>query len=528
MELGIPVSRLRTSLTVAVRALLVLTWVCVLVCRVCEAYPFTDVSLQAGLSYARGKQKKYGGACVADLDGDGWPDLLFLHHNDASTELYFNQRDGTFQKAPWGVHVDAHSFVPFHPSTSSRSMSFFLARGGGNGSKHKTPLIYNISPQRKITESAVPAFTAGRGRSAVLMSLRPGLPGRTSTVIFIHQEPLNKRPPFHRVADIVPEPRRSSSLGVRLVRQGLSGSFMKEENSFGTPVDIDGDGLMELASFQDFKVYKVQYYFGLVDITYRVIPRYLDVRGVVAVAELDYNNDGMMDLYLARSSTVDLKWLRRSIGAEPSDILLRNVGRGRYVDASREARIPQGGGSRSVTTGDFNNDGFIDILVIQLDQPHRLLLNNGDGTFRNVMPNFGRYDDRPGDGAVAVDYDRDGRLDVVVSNGHYFNSWQGGYYRIIRNVGAVGNFLHVRVGHSWNRRTTSLHALVTAYVNRRKQKMIRRVGSPGTTISLSYIELIHFGLGPYKYADVLVRWADGSTQFKQNVRANSFTLFGVV
>lgn len=98
-------------------------------------------------------------------------------------------------------------------------------------------------------------------------------------------------------------------------------------------VVIGGNGLMELFLFNDLKIYEVVSFLVVTDETSRALRRSLEKRVVASVAELDYNNDAMMDLYIPRATAPDLKWIRKL--ARPSDPLLRSIGRGRFVDAVR-------------------------------------------------------------------------------------------------------------------------------------------------------------------------------------------------
>ena len=70
-----------------------------------------------------------------------------------------------------------------------------------------------------------------------------------------------------------------------------------------------------------------------------------------------------------------------------------------------------------MTVGDYNNDGFEDLFITGWGQ-NTLYRNNGDGTFTDVTKEAGLLNAQPrfGSGCAFVDYDRDGRLDLFVSN----------------------------------------------------------------------------------------------------------------
>lgn len=179
---------------------------------------------------------------------------------------------------------------------------------------------------------------------------------------------------------------------------------------------------MEVVSIRELQVYKLVKPFVFADVTSQVMPEPYKSGDAsfrnTAVAEIDFNNDGKFDLYVARA---DRRIVTRRTGTYPygstNDMLLQNRN-GEYVDVSQEAGIPKRTNSVGVTAGDFNNDGYIDLLVIQWSEPDILLLNRGDGTFKRVNRVIPKSRKTRGDNAVAVDYDLDGRLVRANENSH--------------------------------------------------------------------------------------------------------------
>lgn len=317
----------------------------------------------------------------------------------------------------------------------------------------------------------------------------------------------------------------------RFTKQRKLKGFTNVKNSYGVAIDVNNDGEMELLTWNTLRVHRVTGYFTLTDISPHVLPRDIDFRAVVSIAEFDYDNDGRMDLYVARSVTNDVHWLADKLGREPSDILLRNVG-GRFVDMTVTAGIPSGGESRGVTTGDFDNDGYVDLLVTQYEGEDWLLMNNGNGSFREVRSGYGKSRETRGDQPTAVDYDRNGWIDVVLSEGSFTDRKHGGYTRVMRNVLGDGDsnrrWLLVRVCAAPNGKTSSMHAIVRVRTGSGLD-MVRRVGAPGTVSGVSYIEEVHFGLGSFEgLVTVAVRWRDGSrmTMFSKGNRRLKVGVFG--
>lgn len=482
-----------------------------------HAQRFLDVSQEVGFERPFGPRIKYGGAAVADLDADGYPDFLFGHHDHNSLDLYFNNRDGTFERSSFQMWRDTHGLTPFRMSPRKRYMHFALSRGGQNGQSPNGPLIFSVRHNRSVEDitehSGLLPMALGRGRTAVFMNLRKWRHTRPD-VIFMNAALPNFTNQHHRAFEVLPREKFRPRV--------LQGGFASIRNAYGTVTDVDDDMRVELVSFQHLKVHAVSGGFRLRDVSSSVLPAGLDFRGVVAVAELDYDNDGRWDLYVARTTTGDLKWLQ---GRSHDDYLLRNVG-GHYEDASRTAGIPLGTQTRGVTVGDFNNDGHIDILLVLYDKPDILLRNNGDGTFASRNARLMRAPTVRGDMATAVDYDRDGKLDVVLSEGDWFKKSAAGFYRLMKNIGAFQNYLLVRVKSSPTGKATSLHAVVKVHAE--GLSMMRRVGSPGTAVSISYVELLHFGLGNVEtVSNVTVQWTDLHVEALSDVGANDILTFGI-
>jgi len=128
-------------------------------------------------------------------------------------------------------------------------------------------------------------------------------------------------------------------------------------------------------------------------------------------AFFDYDNDGWLDILILSGSR---------FGDPPPDAstrLYKNNRDGTFTDVTRKAGLFRTGYSYGVTVGDYNNDGFEDVFLTGWGQ-NALYRNNGDGTFTEVTKEAGLINAqaRFGSGCAFVDYDRDGRLDLFVSN----------------------------------------------------------------------------------------------------------------
>ena len=135
------------------------------------------------------------------------------------------------------------------------------------------------------------------------------------------------------------------------------------------------------------------------------------------VAVLDYDADGFLDLYFTNGSTLP--------GMEKSDSsfqnrLYRNNHDGTFTDTTARAGVAGTGYSMGVAVADYDNDGYPDIFIAGVDR-NTLYHNNGNGMFTDVTDAAGVSGVTGGRkpwsvGAVWLDYDNDGRLDLFVSN----------------------------------------------------------------------------------------------------------------
>jgi len=128
-------------------------------------------------------------------------------------------------------------------------------------------------------------------------------------------------------------------------------------------------------------------------------------------AFIDYDNDGWLDILVLTGSR---------FGDPPADASIRlykNNRNGTFTDVTRAAGLFRTGYFYGVTVGDYNNDGHEDLFITGWGQ-NILFRNNGDGTFTEVTKEAGLLNAKPrwGSGCTWVDYDRDGRLDLFVSN----------------------------------------------------------------------------------------------------------------
>lgn len=152
---------------------------------------------------------------------------------------------------------------------------------------------------------------------------------------------------------------------------------------------------------------------------------------------VDYDNDGNLDLFCA------------NYGPGAKNVLYRNNGDGTFTDVTDLAAVGDLSWSWMSVWGDVNGDNLQDLYVVNgrypTGEPNRLYLNNGDGTFRDVTREAGVTDPNWGLGAAFADIDNDGDLDLFVSNyvggnGLYLNNGDGVFADVSERVKKVKTY----------------------------------------------------------------------------------------
>lgn len=298
-------------------------------------------------------------------------------------------------------------------------------------------------------------------------------------------------------------------------------------------VDINADGHLDAFSCHDVDANVAFYNDGENNLTF-VQGGLGETCGNYGSHWIDYDGDGDIDLFVAKC------------GCDPTDLLMRNNGDGTFTNVAPELGLADGHQSWSSAWGDFDNDGDMDVLIGSSSSGyHKLMRNNGNGTFSNVTANSGfdllngqsiewathdfnndgyldiigagsimygngamlftRTTGMPGANAIG-DLNSDGFLDIASFSGAMMNSGNGNKWLKVNTIGTVSN----RNGIGARVRITSALG-----------SQIRDIKS-GDAFSTMSSMTAHFGLGQDNtVAEVEVRWPSGIITTLTDVPANS-------
>ncbi len=229
---------------------------------------------------------------------------------------------------------------------------------------------------------------------------------------------------------------------------------------------------------------------------------------------LDFDNDGFWDLFVRR--------------AYRPALLFRNTGAGRFTEVGASAgvglTVPYTGNScfgGGLSTGDFDNDGDVDLLVItEWGMELLLFRNNGNGTFTETAESAGLREDLYDYWSAPVgDYDRDGFLDIYFARSNSSDPRGGGH--LYRNTSArtpANKWIQIRLtGVASNRSAVGSRLLLTAGG---KKQMRQVLGGAGYMTNSSWV---HFGLGTASTVDNLtITWPSGAVQRLNSIPACHF------
>lgn len=476
-----------------------------------------------------------GGAAAGDVDGDGYADLVILR-GSRSPRLFRNQGDGTYSdvtsqagltdiynelEIPNGalladINGDGHLDLLLggvnqaeNPEAEHTEIRVFLNDGSGHftDSTAASNIAAPMMDTRLESNSISAADIDGDGHVDLMVTYwHQGAGSQTGH--------LWRNLGGGRFEDIS-------------IAAGIGPTYADDNSLFNFTAnfaDLDDDGWPDLVVAADFGHSRVFHNDGdgtFTDTTQRDINGVPDVisdeNGMGATVG-DFDNDG------------DFDWFVTSIWEDTDDPctdsqgnpcygmtgnrLYRNDGTGQFEDVTESAGVREGDWGWGTCAADFDNDGWLDLMMVNGYQPHdsrftgdraRLFMNDGGGSFTEHSARFGFESTGQGRALVCFDSDNDGWIDVLIQNSqpegenavspHYF-----------RNLGGDNHWLTVRLrGTELNRHAIGAKVTVTTASGRQ----VREIRAGNNFLS-SEPPVAHFGLGQHDRIERLaVRWPNG-------------------
>jgi enediyne biosynthesis protein E4 len=351
---------------------------------------FVDVTAQAGIRFKHNTGsfgKKYlpetmgSGVCVIDYDNDGWPDIFFVNSMDwpehqtsrSFPALYHNNHDGTFTDVTRqaGLAIETYGLgCAVGDYDNDGYDDLYLTTVGSNH------LFHNLG-NGKFADVTAKAGVASPGFSASAVWFDYDNDGKLDLFVTHYIEWSVEKDQYCSLDN------KNKSYCTPQTYKGESSHLYHNK----------GNGVFEDVTKQA----------GLFDPTSKAL----------GVALIDYDNDGWMDLFVS-NDTEPNKLYRNNHDGTFTDVAV-NVG----VAFSDSGRVRAGMGTDA---GDFDGSGFPSLVIGNFtNESMSLYRNDGSGLFtdESMRSGLGQMTVQSLTfGCLFLDYDLDGRLDIVAANGH--------------------------------------------------------------------------------------------------------------
>ncbi len=515
---------------------------------------FTDITSKAGItfkytigdnSYKNILESSGSGITVFDYNNDGLMDIYLMNgkylegisdpdgkvFKNAHNELYKNNGNGTFTEvsvkagidcnmwsmAAGAIDLDNDGFQDLYMLNYGPNMFF---RNNGNGTFTDITSKLDLAGPQKLN---------GFEKWSIGVSFWDyNKDGRLDAMVgnFMAFDPEYFTPSS---PDMMPSPTEYNGQASMLYEQQSNGKFIDvtenknlhypDSKCMGLTVfDTDNDGDLDIFQAND---HQMNFLFRNDNGKYKEVAMVSGVAannkgkgtGSMHPAIGDVDGDGLIDILVT-----DLDY-----GA-----LYKNLRNGIYKDITGESGLSSamlGKGSWGAALFDYDNDGDLDLVATngtaeELILQYPLLMeNDGKGRFKNTGKDQGGYfaTKRSGRGLAICDFNNDGNLDIVISHVDKIAT-----AALLQNSGGTGNHWIGLTLKGLNGPASTISAKVTLTVGGKKRVYINQFA----TSYLSNNEpRLHIGLGQQKVVDQIeVSWSDGKKEIFKNIAVDKYSV----
>ncbi|TDR23213.1 VCBS repeat protein [Marinicella litoralis] len=481
------------------------------------------------------------GGAVADFDFDGYPDFYLLGGSDQNNALFKNNNDGTFTNIANQAGVDLFNILGSGPTFADVDGDFDLDL-----------MVFSINLWDQPFGSDVdlienrPRLFINQNDGTFLdtttsSGFYSGMPSYAGSFADLDQDGDLDLFMTHWSSDSETTSKQlfwqnngsGQFTDVTIDYLGFTQNANLNKWSF-TPhiTDINEDGWIDVLLAADFETTRIFYGTGGLpgpDTPLYMVsqPSFISDENGMGSAVADYDNDGDLDWFV--TSIWDPNGIPEGNWGVTGNRLYKNLGSGVFEDATDEAGVREGYWGWGACFADFNNDGYLDIYHENgfanelhagefLNDPARLFMSNGNGTFTESSASAGLHFTGQGRGISCVDYDLDGDLDILIIPNNEA-------YQLYKNTSNnSNNYLSVNLfDHGPN--PYAINAKIK--VNTTGMSQLREVSSSNNYVSNNPLQQ-HFGLGlATSINSIEVTWPDGMQQnITNNLSVNEIISIG--
>lgn len=459
-----------------------------------------------------------GGAAVGDVNNDCFNDIYYVTGSTSPDKLFINNKDGSFtdKSNDWNINQqefsNGASFVDIdgdgdldlftsnlkHPFQST--INFSLLKTKTTTYKNNNHSSFSVWPEMSITASYSTSSFAFADVDA----------DEYLDVLSTHWQvywPQTNHLWMNENGSGLLEANNSHNLNGLVSSQDFTWT--------GIFSDFNADGFIDILMAADFENSQIYANRNGVDFEQQTHKSILTDSNSMGPSVIDFDNDGDLDWFV--TSVVGKEEGSEQPGPSGTGNKLYENNNGVFTDITDAAGVGDGGWGWGSCAADFNNDSWPDLfhvngfsiyshLLSQLllidheyfnrltlylgayhENPNKLFINNADGTFSEQADTWGITDLDQGRSAICFDYDRDGDIDIFITNHQQYAI----LYKNHARSNDATNFINIHL-KGIGKNTQAIGAKV--YVTANGVTQFQEVKAGGSFLAGAPTEL-HFGLG---------------------------------